>query len=1124
MSAPFGASSNQTSAPSGLSLFPSVGSGTGSQAPSSGSLFGAKSQPPASSSHFPGGLFAGLGTSNAQSSQPQTTTSGGLFGSLGATTGGSGSGTGGGLFSGLGDQQTTAGGGTGAFGGLGQSSQQQTSGASTQLGATAGLSSGPASTSQNNPGQHAQTQNDIGATQFMSLLERSKKRQNQANGAASLGDLPTLQLSLGDIARKARNLGTGGPSSQAAREGDSRAHYLLAASGVNTAHALRDLTNLSAQVGSTAPSLAVQVPTDDNDLSILRGQSTVDLIAEGLEQSKRDFDAFLEENVQMEWDAQRRRIYEHFGLAKQSEDSADSGNGGKGSSLGASVSNNGAFGRSSRKGRGLGASASLAGGISFGTTNRMSVLGTPFHRALTSRSVFPDMVDKTTPTAVQSGHDHQFQRDRQEKYAEKVRTLNSNRVQELTYPLFHNFASVEREAVIDNTATLVDAYDVLIKQTGEQPDIVSWSDASAIRERAFKGDYLAEQVTANASAKLLKMRKQILHGSRTFLELQFYEQLLAVVNKNPREAALGGEPGVINQVKGYIRVRATRKDLGPDTVELQMIGNDYCWATIYYLFRSGCFKEALQYVKANKAVFRTFDAYFLPALDSYIKDDNRKLPLDIQSHIHKEYLQRSRLAPESSLDPYRLAVYKILGRCELAKRSLEGISSNWEDWIWLQFSLAREGDRAIEAASDSFGLDTIQTMVGDIGQRHFQSGGETLGGYGTFFLLQTMAGMYEQAVAWLYPHNQVAAVHFAIGLCYYGLLRVADLSASELLSYNTRQQPRINFGIMLGHYTGAFRTAKVEAATDYLVLICLNADLGGEAGSQQAVLCHEALRELVLETREFAMLLGDIHTNGHRIMGVIEARIALIQVEARKDFLRTIAVQAAAAAADSGRVNDAVLLYHLAEQYDNVFQQLNNALSDVLATDIGVPIAKLDPLKPRSVEDGSQPAQISLSLTASDDPIQMADNMRSVYNGNEMYYGKIKEHNRELLNALMQLAEARNKVEESKWAQAIDRISQVSILPLGANGSISLIRTYATNFNGVDPLIARNVGAILMWAVTCCLHQRDLMLNSAWEVPQKHQVAKEMQQNLEDLRMFAGLLRYKLAPRVYVELAEAAGE
>jgi nuclear pore complex protein Nup93 len=94
--------------------------------------------------------------------------------------------------------------------------------------------------------------------------------------------------------------------------------------------------------------------------------------------------------------------------------------------------------------------------------------------------------------------------------------------------------------------------------------------------------------------------------------------------------------------------------------------------------------------------------------------------------------------------------------------------------MWLQFTLAREDDRAEETAGDVFGLEDIQTDIAEIGQRVFAKGQEAPGGYGTYFLLQILGGMFEQAISYLGSHAPVSAVHFAIALDYYGLLRVSD--------------------------------------------------------------------------------------------------------------------------------------------------------------------------------------------------------------------------------------------------------------------------------------------------------------------------------------------------------------
>ncbi|KAF2843260.1 NIC-domain-containing protein [Patellaria atrata CBS 101060] len=1120
-----GAAQQNTGASSGSSLFSNLGTSQPQQhsGTTGGGAFSnlGTSQTPAQEQKpaLGGSLFGGLGTSQPQ--QQQTAQGSNLFPSLGQPKPAAS----GGLFSGLGASTVQTPASTGAlFGGLGTNNAPATSApaASNSLFGSMGGIGRPMEQQQQQqqvPQQAqdgTQAQNVPGTSSYFDhLLERSKKRQNQENAGSFLGDLPTLQLGLGDIARKVRNLGTGGPSASQARAGDVKTHYLLAASGVQTGAALRDLNNLNAQTNVPVPTGISGLDTDiDGYLSNLQTQSTLDLIAEGLEQSKRDFDAFLEENVQMEWDAQRRRIYEHFGLAK-SEDYSGAGISGIGED------DRGAFGKSSRRGRPLGSSG--MSGSTFGASLGRSVLGGPVGRASTrGNKSFTDVSTKSSEG--QSFGEDPHQRNKQEKYAEKVKELNLHRLQDLVFPLLTQFAEAESQPGLDNVAKLDDAYRALIEITGENPDIQRPSDPGAIRERQYFDEYLDESPN---SARSISIRKRILNGSRRFLEKQFFNRVRETILKSREEAKLGGVPTDTHRIKAYVRLRAARKELGSDVEKLQKIEDDYCWVLVFYLLRCGLVLEAVQYVKDNERAFKSLSRNFYNYLLAFYKSTDGRIESATQRKIENEYQSQAKNA-EQNIDPYRQACYKIIGRCDLGKRSLEGINQGLDDWLWLQFALAREVSRVEEAAGDFFGLEDLRSDIKEIGARHFAPGNDQeAGGYSVYFYLQILCGMFEQAVAYLYPHNYVAAVHFAIGLTFYGLLRVSNwtVSESELLTFTTKQQPQLNFGRMLGVYTRDFRTAKAEAATDYLTLICLNADLRGEAGRLQVDLCHAALRELVLETREFALLLGDLGINGQRIKGAIEQRLKLLGLSDQDDFLKSITINAASVADDSGRITDAVLLYHLAGEYDNVVSIINRSLSDALSLDLGEDHIRLEPLKPRTTASAQQTKQAdySLSLTAVDDPVILAKNMISFYDRDAGYFSRISTANRAACGVLLDMSRARALVAQHKWIEAVDLITKLELLPLTARGSIPQIRAHAQNFNALQPVVARNVGNLLMWAIACCGRRREELLGEGgWEdVPSRRALADELLGKARDLMVFVGLVRYKLPPRVFEALARA---
>jgi nuclear pore complex protein Nup93 len=244
MSSLFGNLGSQPPKSSGPSLFSGLGASTTSSAQTAPSLFSGLGGATATSGHAAPTLlnpapakkplFGSLGASTPTLQPPQpTTTTPGLFGDLGASKPAQSGGlfgtsqpqqqasSGGGLFGGLGagqHPQSSVGGST--LGGVGSGSMFGALGGSTMApSAGAGNSLFGATTSQ--PQQQSQAQTEpakASAAYFDQMLERGRKRNAQGNGL--LGGLPTLQLGLGDIARKVRNLGTGGPTAEQGQAGN----------------------------------------------------------------------------------------------------------------------------------------------------------------------------------------------------------------------------------------------------------------------------------------------------------------------------------------------------------------------------------------------------------------------------------------------------------------------------------------------------------------------------------------------------------------------------------------------------------------------------------------------------------------------------------------------------------------------------------------------------------------------------------------------------------------------------------------------------------------------------------------------------------------------------------------
>lgn len=226
-----------------MSLFGSLSGATpASSGTSSGGLFGSAGGAASGTTGTTPSLFGNLGGgSNAQSTTAQPASSGGL---------------GGGLFGGaLGGAKPAATTTPSLFGGAASTSQPQPqtqssgfslfskpaaqsttanplSGAQQTTGLGGSSLFAPASTAQPQQQQQQQQQSQQPTTSlsqtnagagrsahFDHLLERGRKRNAGENGNSNFDELPALQLGLGDIARKVRNLGAGGPSAEQGRDG-----------------------------------------------------------------------------------------------------------------------------------------------------------------------------------------------------------------------------------------------------------------------------------------------------------------------------------------------------------------------------------------------------------------------------------------------------------------------------------------------------------------------------------------------------------------------------------------------------------------------------------------------------------------------------------------------------------------------------------------------------------------------------------------------------------------------------------------------------------------------------------------------------------------------------------------
>ena len=63
----------------------------------------------------------------------------------------------------------------------------------------------------------------------------------------------------------------------------------------------------------------------------------------------------------------------------------------------------------------------------------------------------------------------------------------------------------------------------------------------------------------------------------------------------------------------------------------------------------------------------------------------RSLPKTNREQLHSAY--NAHMLHSTTADPFKLALYKIMGKIDPARRSVAQVTVTTEDWLWFQLSM-----------------------------------------------------------------------------------------------------------------------------------------------------------------------------------------------------------------------------------------------------------------------------------------------------------------------------------------------------------------------------------------------------------------------------------------------------
>ncbi|XP_075017095.1 nuclear pore complex protein Nup93 isoform X2 [Calonectris borealis] len=353
----------------------------------------------------------------------------------------------------------------------------------------------------------------------------------------------------------------------------------------------------------------------------------------------------------------------------------------------------------------------------------------------------------------------------------------------------------------------------------------------------------------------MEVRMEFVRQALHYLEQSYKNYTFVTVFGNLHQAQLGGVPGTYQLVRSFLNIKLPAPVPGLQDGEVE---GHPVWALIYYCMRCGDLTAAMHVVKRAQHQLGEFKTWF----QEYMHSKDKRLSPATENKLRLHY----RRALRNNTDPYKRAVYCIIGRCDITDNQSE-VADKTEDYLWLKLNQVCFDDNGASSPQDRLTLSQFQKQL-----------------------------------------------------------------LEDYVSHEAGDPPgvrRLNFVRLLMLYTRKFESTDPREALQYFYF------LRNEKDSQGENMFLRCVSELVIESREFDMILGKLENDGSRKPGVIDKFTS---------DTKPIINKVASAAENKGLFEEAAKLYDLAKNPDKVLELMNKLLSPVVPQ-IGTPQSNKERLK-----------------------------------------------------------------------------------------------------------------------------------------------------------------------------------
>ncbi|EPY51188.1 nucleoporin Npp106 [Schizosaccharomyces cryophilus OY26] len=906
------------------------------------------------------------------------------------------------------------------------------------------------------PEKESQNTKNANKLQVSSCMSDLSEKSQHLFGSLLKPQVPVIQYNLNQLEERAKKLELKVVST---RDGDTKAHYLLAESGMNVEQTRQKI--YSVHIHSQWDSLEIEKRTlyERPHAKIYKEQNVIASIEGGLQASANDFQIKLMKDSGVAWENRKMSFLQDTGKMLRSKDNTV---------LGASVtmSLQSSFAKPTLKGSLLAQShpahslRTPASSVLHVADQTSSMLGNEAARSqLSSLSGIPEKVGF---------------------FAAAIHKLNDARIHGSIVRVWSLFASASRK--IDREyPQLLDAWSLLAYMVDEKSNNV----------HAF------ELKTANSSDKTNvnpSFQYNIIHGSLRFLEVQF----LAFVDAQLSDNGHVSSTKPLDKMIAFSRLRFFKNNSWVKPT-ISIADDIPVWAVLFYLMRAGLLDLASEFVSTNAHVFESFGRSFPSYFNAYARNPHQPLPKQLRDRLQAEYAQLMKYAPE---DPFKHAIYKLLGQCEPHRISLPEVCITSEDYMWMQLMFCRaNANNSLtsdlnQRSVNNFDLQQLQKKIVAFGPRYFNPKNSTPVNY---FLALLICGEFERAVNYLYTFYPVEATHYAIAMSYYGLLHTCNYEKNENILIHEADSVRINYPQLIVAYIGYLGSVDTLVYVDYIACISLV--------SSYKTCCMNLVKILLLQSHDFSKFLGDIREDTERTTGLLDLYLPLVPFD--QDSLQALYAEGARNADDDGRYGDSILLYHLLGDYDTVIGvAVKNLSQSILSRGLWM----------ADSQDQSQ-QKSSPNVVANGAPDVLARSLLEIYEANLEKSAKVSKTNRDMCKLLLRVMDARTLYDKGEWKGVLSEIAKMDILPLDGNmehvpESLNslFLRQKAINLLTLPPEITNVVSFLLFMAMSSIKE----LFNTLHKNPEEAEkgLISNLQFIASNLIMYSTMIEHRLPPQV----------